>query len=67
MKKALLIALLAMMLISMLVTACKPKVEEPVDEAAPVEEVAPAVDTTAVAPVDPATTTTTTTTPAPGK
>ncbi len=42
MKKALLIALLAMMLISVVLTACKPKVEEPVDEVAPVEEVAPA-------------------------
>ncbi|PKN71941.1 MAG: hypothetical protein CVU50_09520 [Candidatus Cloacimonetes bacterium HGW-Cloacimonetes-3] len=42
MKKALLIALLAMMLISVVLTACKPKVEEAVDEVAPVEEVAPA-------------------------
>ena len=48
MKKAILIALLAMMLISVVLTACKPKVEEPAEETAPVEEVAP-VDTAAAA------------------
>lgn len=41
-----------MMLIGMLLTACKPKVEAPVDEVAPVEEVAPVDTMAAPAPAD---------------
>ena len=52
MKKVLLIALLAMMLISVVLTACKPKAEAPVDEVAPVEEMAPADTTVAPAPAE---------------
>ncbi len=55
MKKVLLIALLAMMLISMLLTACKPKVEEPAEEVAPIEEAAPADTMAAPAAEAPAT------------
>lgn len=61
MKKIILIALLAMMLLSMLaMSACKPKpAEEPVtEEVAPVQEVAPVVDsmaTPAEAPAAPVT------------
>ena len=59
MKKLIVIALLAMMLLSMLaMSACKPKpAEEPMEEA-PMEEVAPVVDTLATpaeAPVAPVT------------
>jgi len=47
MKKVLLITLLAMLLISTLVTGCKQKAEEPqVEETTPIEETTPQVDTT---------------------
>ncbi|MCK9609743.1 MAG: hypothetical protein M0R67_00995 [Candidatus Cloacimonas sp.] len=59
MKKVLLITLLAMLLISTLVTGCKQKAEEPQEEVAPVEETTPAPDTT-VAPEQSQTPTTTT-------
>jgi len=51
MKKVLLITLLAMLLISTLVTGCKQKTEEPVtDETAPVEQTTPATPDTTMAP-----------------
>jgi PBP1b-binding outer membrane lipoprotein LpoB len=58
MKKVLLITLLAMLLISTLVTGCKKKAEEPQEEVAPIEETTPAPDTT-VAPTEGQTPTTT--------
>jgi len=58
MKKVLLITLLAMLLISTLVTGCKQKAEEPQEEVAPIEETTPAPDTT-VAPTEGQTPTTT--------
>ena len=47
MKKVLLISLIAMMLIGMLMTACKPKVDENAADTTITEQ--PAVDTAAVA------------------
>jgi len=61
MKKVLLITLLAMLLISTLVTGCKKKAEEPQTEETPIEEAAPATsDTATVTPEQGQTPTTTT-------